>query len=798
MRGAFRLLLAGIFCMAVAVGVVIWATGATDWVRRVGSPPRELSTSGAPTADPNVTWYPDPNAPGSEAQVCVDRRPLDLAMYAAFTYKGAIRDPSSLAELRDSIRVRGARALAAKRTEYDRLRLGPNPTYQQALTAIPLAREVASFYMHEGDFGQGAAWLKRGLDMSRELGFPPDIQAEFHALLGIAALRRGEIENCLECLGPSSCIFPIDPHAVHVQQDGSREAIRQFTEYLKVIPGDLRFRWLLNVAYMTVGEYPEKVPRAYLIPLDRFRSKREVGAFHNVAPLVGLGVRGPGLAGGCIFDDFDGDDLPDLFTTSLDVDRGASLFINRGDGTFDDRSAAAGLDPQVYVLNLARADYDNDGNPDVVLLRGAWERPGRLSLLRNKGAGVFEDVTLASGLGEPISSESAAWGDYDDDGWLDLFVCGETQPDPPNPRQRCRLYHNQHDGTFKDVAPEAGVAAQGIAKGSAWGDYDDDGRLDLFVSYLDRPCRLYHNEGNGTFRDVAREKGVAGPPHAKSFSCWFFDYDNDGRLDLYVNDNYSLEANAVAYYAGVEEHGDPGHPHLYHNLGADGFRDVSAEAGLVRPLLAMGSNFGDIDNDGYPDIYLGTGEMSYHGLVPNVMLLNVEGRRFEDVTDSSRTGHLQKGHGVSFADWDCDGDLDVFCVLGGGFPGDQAHSVLFQNPGHGRHWLKVKLVGTRTNRSAIGTRIRAEVKARDGSLRSIHRVIGNNGSFGGNSLVEFLGLGDATSVSRLTITWPRSRIPQVLTDIAADQLITITEGTDSFKSIHQSPLKTPDRREGDR
>ena len=120
----------------------------------------------------------------------------------------------------------------------------------------------------------------------------------------------------------------------------------------------------------------------------------------------------------------------------------------------------------------------------------------------------------------------------------------------------------------------------------------------------------------------------------------------------------------------------------------------------------MGANFGDIDNDGYLDAYFGTGEMSYSGLVPNVMLKNVEGRRFEDVTDSSRTGHLQKGHGVSFADWDCDGDLDLFCVLGGAFPGDQAYNVLFQNPGHGRHWLKVKLVGTRTNRSAIGARSR--------------------------------------------------------------------------------------------
>src|SRR5262249_54054962 len=152
----------------------------------------------------------------------------------------------------------------------------------------------------------------------------------------------------------------------------------------------------------------------------------------------------------------------DLFTTSIDADLGASLFINRGDGTFEDRSAAAGLGPQIYALNVARADFDNDGNPDVGPLPGAWERKAPPSLLPDKGGGVFEDVTLASGLGEPLSTESAVWGDYDNDGWADLFVCGEYQGDPPDPGNRCRLYHNEHNGTFRDVAGKAGVANERV------------------------------------------------------------------------------------------------------------------------------------------------------------------------------------------------------------------------------------------------------------------------------------------------------------------------------------------------
>jgi hypothetical protein len=185
--------------------------------------------------------------------------------------------------------------------------------------------------------------------------------------------------------------------------------------------------------------------------------------------------------------------------------------------------------------------------------------------------------------------------------------------------------------------------------------------------------------------------------------------------------------------------------------------------------------------------------MSYSGLVPNVMLENVEGRRFEDVTESSRTGHLQKGHGVSFADWDGDGDLDLFAVQGGGYPGDQGYNVLFQNPGHGRHWLKVKLVGTKTNRSALGARIQAELKGPDGGWRSIYRTIGNNGSFGGNSLVESIGLGDATAVARLTVTWPTSRTTQTFRDLAADRMIEITEGADSYRVVPQRPLTIPGR-----
>ncbi len=256
-----------------------------------------------------------------------------------------------------------------------------------------------------------------------------------------------------------------------------------------------------------------------------------------------------------------------------------------------------------------------------------------------------------------------------------------------------------------------------------------------------------------------------------------------------VNYNQDL-ATVVANYMGLHV-SEPGFSHLYRNVGPDGFRDVTTQAGFTWSLSAMGANFGDIDNDGYLDAYFGTGWMSYSGLIPNIMVKNIDGSRFADITSGSGTGHLQKGHGISFADWDNDGDLDLFAVLGGAYPGDQAYNVLFQNPGHNRHWLKVKLIGTKTNRSALGAKIQVELKDASGGSRSVYRTVGNNGSFGGNSLVELVGLRDAKVVDRLTVSWPTSHSTQTFRNIDADQSIEITEGSDFFKVLHQRPITPP-------
>ncbi len=703
-------------------------------------------------------------------------------------------DPGSLQELRSNVGRRASRGIQYLKQVLARV---PADDADSVLQITQLHLAIGGLYMYDGKFDDA----KREFEAARDAEVNPSalLRANYEALLGVTALRRGEVENCVACRNEDSCIFPLRAAAIHQRTVGSREALTRFTRYLEVRPEDIGVRWLLNIAAMTLGEYPQGVPPALRIPLEPFRSATEVGRFANVAARVGLDPM-ENMAGGSITDDFTGDGLIDLFTSTSDPEDCARLFVNKGTGLFEERTKQAGLENQVAALNCNQADYDNDGDLDVLLVRGGWEKPFRMSLLRNNGQGVFTDVTAACGMDTPIACQSAAWVDYDLDGYVDVFVCGEyTVPNgeaatgsysykgTADPRNLCRLYHNNGNGTFSDVADSAGVRNDRRAKGAAWGDYDGDGRPDLYVSNSGQENRLYHNNGDGTFSDVAVQLKVNEP--LKSFSCWFFDYDNDGRQDIFVAGFAATLCDIVRSHLGEPTRGE--RPRLYHNEGPAGFRDVTREAGLDRVWVVMGSNFGDIDNDGYLDMYLGTGEPACFYVVPNVLMRNVGGKRFEDVTLSSGTGHLQKGHGISLADWDCDGDVDIFLAAGGATPGDKAHNVLFQNPGQGNHWLNVKLVGTRSNRAAIGSELRADLRMPDGKSESRYRVIGNGSSFGGNSLATTIGLGQARSVASLQVHWPASGLRQTFRDVPIDTAVEITEGNDAIRVIKKPVIPLP-------
>ena len=226
---------------------------------------------------------------------------------------------------------------------------------------------------------------------------------------------------------------------------------------------------------------------------------------------------------------------------------------------------------------------------------------------------------------------------------------------------------------------------------------------------------------------------------------------------------------------------------LYHGDGTGKFEDVTVDVGLARPDASMGANFGDLDGDGFLDFYLGTGYPKYDSLMPSVMYLN-RGGQFVDVTTAGGFGNLQKGHAVAFADFDQDGDLDVFEQMGGAFPGDQFHDALYENPGLGNHWVSLKLVGEKSNRSAIGARITVDVKDGD-STRRIYRHVNGGGSFGGNPLRQTIGLGAADGIESIEIFWPASGIRQQFVDVDMDQLYIVNELSDAMKKMQVSSFQ---------
>jgi hypothetical protein len=673
--------------------------------------------------------------------------------------------PANPEDLRSICEVKQqAPTLTIKSTEQYLASLTAKPPAQQDVREIIWTQKsLGQLWGYQGDMPRAVAQFEAAYQGAvqhasrlRDLAAPRSYLA---ALLGVAELRRGELENCVHGHAAASCIVPIDEHGRHQAPSGSRNAITYLTAYLDEHPDDLDMRWLLNVAHMTLGTYPADVPPKYKIDPAVFTSPEDPGRFADVAGEKGLDARG--LAGGAVVEDFDNDGLLDIVVTSVNACESLHYYLHERDGKFRDVTAAAGLSDQLGGINATATDYNNDGWIDLFVMRGGWEFPMRNSLLRNNGDGTFTDVTRASGLSSAqYRTHTAAWADFDNDGWVDVFVGHEEAPSS--------LFKNMGNGSFVDVGAKAGVARTAFTKGAAWGDYDNDGYPDLYVSNYVGENFLYHNERNGTFTERAKTLGVDKP--VMSFPTWFFDYDNDGWLDLFVASFMPSINEVVRGLLHLPRQAET--MKLYRNNGKGGFEDVTAAVKLDRVVPTMGANFGDIDNDGYLDFYLGTGAPSYAALMPNFLFRNHDGKYFVDVTTATGTGHLQKGHGVALADLDGDGQVDIFENIGGFVPGDAYYRVLFKNPGHDANWVRVKLVGAKTNRAAIGAKIKIVVD--DGSIR--YREVSTGGSFGASPFAQHIGLGKGRSVKTLEVWWPGSNTRQTLRDVPVNREIVVKEG----------------------
>ena len=764
-------------------------------------------------------------APGQSPGKTPDQIPISTAPVVATASQFATQTQSlspSQAEVQDQLLTpsaplphgEGARRMGERlRARFDAndWRADPNkpferiPYYQTLLTRKLSLPDEMAVRMELGNEQLRAGRSDRAVETLETLvkriepdlaKVPRPIQAQVHQELALAYLRLGEQENCLGMHNAQSCNFPLRGEGIHQKLRGAEGAVREYTKALELNPDSNICRWLLNIAYQALGRYPQDVPKKWLASPELFASEYDIGYFPEVASLAG--IQAMELSGGVIIEDFDGDGLLDGMTSSSGPLDPMHFYHNNGDGTFTDRTKEAGLGDEIGGLNLVLTDYNNDGHPDVLVLRGAWWGPYGmypLSLLRNNGDGTFDDVTEEAGLLTVGPTQTAAWADYDGDGWLDLFVGHESKPDDVHP---CQLFHNNHDGTFTQVtAPGVGVGKLGahlgsnlgFVKGVAWGDYNNDGRPDLYVSSMFGGSHLFRNDGprdprhpqNGEwiFTDVTQRAGLGGDRH--TFPTWFFDYDNDGWLDLFAG-GYSTSSteDVGSFELNKPHHGSVSH--LFRNNHDGTFTDVPHAAGLDRAITVMAGNFGDLDNDGWLDLYLGLGDSYYESLLPKRMFRNDRGRAFQDVTTSGGFGNLQKGHGIAFADLENNGNEDVFEELGGAFPGDRFMPTLYHNPGHGNHWVTLLLEGVKTNRAAYGARIKVTIDE-NGRQRSIYRAVGSVSSFGGNPMRQHIGVGQAGIIREVEIDWPVSGTRQRFHDIPVDRAFHSQEGREVLDPV---------------
>ena len=628
-----------------------------------------------------------------------------------------------------------------------------------------------------GQIDEATATYDRALKLAQQVN---DTKAWVAAAkkAAVAWLRLGERANCVTRHNEESCLFPLQGGAIHVDQKGSQQAILFLEALLRIDPGDLASAWLLNVAHMTLGSWPAGVPPLWRIPPEALAAEREMPRMVDVMPT--LGVDSFDLSGGSLLEDFDGDGQLEIVTSSIGPREPLRFLRRQADGSWSDEAAARGLAGQLGGLQIHAFDADNDGRLDLAVQRGAWLGEfGRIpnSLLMQQPDGSFLDRTLEAGVEVAMPSQVVATADVDLDGDLDLFLGHEQNGGTGASEYPCHLFRNRGDGTFEDVTKAAGVANLRFCKGAAFGDYDNDGDPDLYVSNLHDLNRLYRNEGDGTFRDVAVELGVFAP--LDSFPCWFFDADNDGWLDLFVGsyEQHDRSSQIYAWYRNGTTGFDS--QRFFRNDGKGGFIDATRAAGLARPAFPMGASYGDVDNDGFQDLYLATGDPEFGSLWPNVLYRNDGGRRFEDVTTATGTGHLQKGHGVAFGDLDNDGDQDLFVQLGGAWIDDQFGDALFRNPGHGHRWLTVRPRGRDSNRFGIGTRIKVTIEEA-GATRDVFHFVGAQSSFGGNSLQAEIGLGNATRIVALELFWPKGKKTRTFTEVPLDSILVIEEGSATF------------------
>ncbi len=465
-------------------------------------------------------------------------------------------------------------------------------------------------------------------------------------------------------------------------------------EAMRADPRNERARYWLWLTAKRMGGYPAFVPEGCRMETKAGYDKPVV-EFTDIAARIGLDKTSAGR-GIAVFD-YDNDGRLDIVVGA--AHGGVNLYHNNGDGTFTDVSINSGLDKLVNTFAIVAGDYNNDGFTDLFIGRLGFY-PGDGVLMRNNGDGTFTDVSEQSGLKAWGPAFAASWVDYDGDGFLDLFIAnnigGIFDRKTPN-----RLFHNNGDGTFTETTDEAGLKTLMPTIGCAWGDYDNDGRPDLFLSNGLGHSQLYHNNGDGTFTDVSEQAGVTASGFGSPVLWW--DYDNDGWLDIaqFIWSDHE-DVNHTIRFGEAPADGAP--MRVYHNNRDGTFTEVGRKLGLNGCWGTMSANVGDVNNDGYLDVVLGNGSPKMDRLDPMV-LMESDGSKFRNTTFAAGLSFKGKSHGVNMADLFGDGRMSILVASGGQYPGDLLTTSVYYPNRLAGNYVNIRLVGVESNRSAIGARV---------------------------------------------------------------------------------------------
>jgi hypothetical protein len=659
--------------------------------------------------------------------------------------------------------------------------------------------EKGKLAFHRGDFSQAALLIAK--DVKRYGESEPKL-----FWLAMSYMRLGETENCLTKLKngsavpnlsqsqhePMVCTLPFT--VFHDKPEYSREAGHLFQRLLdKYDNSNYLYRWLLNLSYMAIHEFPEGVPVRYRIQsefIDTFYGpkKQQMEARYPYLSFEEgahqLGITSLNTGRGVAVEDFKHDGFFDIVTCS--TFEGMHFYKNRAGKTFQDQTRGSGLEGVKQCFAVVPVDYDNDGWVDLFVSRPF----SHYLLLKNNGDGTFRDVTVEVGLWDPKDNDKIAatwipaWADVNNDGKLDLFLSEWAFRMPmvsgimKKPRLDSALFINEN-GHFVNRTKEYGLESfvhDYYYVGAAFGDYDGDGLPDLLLtSPLRKSTLLLRNVDGRHFVDSHLMT------HASSgFTAAFLDVNHDGRLDIFIGGFGDAKSNTEQVVFGRHTNEFlSGHSSLLIQQPNGSFEEHRQVFDM--PISTMGASWGDLTNSGCYDFYFGTGDPEPWFILPHLMYMGKPkgtgcSLEFENISMLQGFGNLQKGHGIVFFDFNNDGKQDVFSSLGGMWPGDAWASQLFINHSQTSNtWTKIRLRGRKSNYFGIGAMIRVEAENVKGENILRYYFMDQKTGFGGGPFLAHIGLADAIRIKRVEVTWPTSNCKASYNDVRIGELNMLDE-----------------------